>query len=249
MDLAKVEALAAAEAKWFRDGRPRSMEATSRAAGTMPRGVPVSWMDEQPSQDALIVAEALAQRYGMAKWQFTLSATQANTEVVRIARARTGRQKVVVFDGKYHGHLEPTLGIVEDGRVLPEYTGLRAMPVAPGTPTTPACVRSSGCSSPTAAYGSRAGGSGRQFRSPTRHRTWRPTSTRSGSSPKPSRECPERRTMLAGSASGGPSWRQAGHPLAELPQFPRGRVVARGGRRLTPLALDVVPPGLARYLR
>src|SRR5579859_7552646 len=126
MDLAKVEALAAAEAKWFRDGRPRSMEATSRAAGTMPRGVPVSWMDEQPSQDALIVAEALAQRYGMAKWQFTLSATQANTEVVRIARVRTGRQKVVVFDGKYHGHLDPTLGVVDDGRVRPEYTGLPA---------------------------------------------------------------------------------------------------------------------------
>jgi glutamate-1-semialdehyde 2,1-aminomutase len=77
-----------------------------------------------PSEDALVVAEALAGRYGMAKWQFTLSATQANTEVVRVARVRTGRQKVVVFDGKYHGHLEPTLGVLEDGRVLPEYTGL-----------------------------------------------------------------------------------------------------------------------------
>jgi glutamate-1-semialdehyde aminotransferase len=79
-----------------------------------------------PSEDALVVAEALARRYGMAKWQFTLSATQANTEVVRIARARTGREKVVVFDGKYHGHLEPTLGIVDDGRVLPESAGLPA---------------------------------------------------------------------------------------------------------------------------
>ena len=77
-----------------------------------------------PSEDALLVAEELARRYGMAKWQFTLSATQANTEVVRIARVRTGRDKVVVFDGKYHGHLEPTLGIVEGGRVVPEYTGL-----------------------------------------------------------------------------------------------------------------------------
>jgi len=77
-----------------------------------------------PSKDALAVAEALAQRYGMAKWQFTLSATQANTEVIRVARARTGRDKVVVFDGKYHGHLEPTLGVLEDGRVEPEYTGL-----------------------------------------------------------------------------------------------------------------------------
>jgi glutamate-1-semialdehyde 2,1-aminomutase len=159
------------------------MEASSRAARTMPRGVPMSWMDELydhpplwvshgegsrfwdldghgyvdmyvadmsafcghasapvvravsermaagnqfllPSEDALVVAEALSRRYGMAKWQFTLSATQANTEVVRIARVRTGREKIVVFDGKYHGHLEPTLGVLEDGRVLPEYTGL-----------------------------------------------------------------------------------------------------------------------------
>jgi glutamate-1-semialdehyde aminotransferase len=77
-----------------------------------------------PGEDALVVAEELTQRYGMAKWQFTLSATQANTEVVRIARVRTGREKIVVFDGKYHGHLEPTLGILEDGQIIPEYTGL-----------------------------------------------------------------------------------------------------------------------------
>jgi glutamate-1-semialdehyde aminotransferase len=79
-----------------------------------------------PSEDALVVAEALAARYGMPKWQFTLSATQANTEVVRVARVRTGREKVLVFDGKYHGHLEQTLGVAEGGRVLPEYTGLPA---------------------------------------------------------------------------------------------------------------------------
>ncbi len=57
----------------------------------------------------------------MAKWQFTLSATQANAEV-RVARVHTGREKIVVFDGKYHGQLEPTLAVVEDGRILPEYT-------------------------------------------------------------------------------------------------------------------------------
>ena len=38
----------------------------------------------------------------------------------------TGREKLLVFDGKYHGHLEPTLGVAEDGRVMPEYTGLPA---------------------------------------------------------------------------------------------------------------------------
>ena len=183
MDQAKVDALAAAETERFEIDRPRSMQATARATRTMPRGVPMSWMDELydhpplwvshgagsrfwdidgheyidmyvadmsafcghapapvvravseriaagnqfllPCEDALVVAEELTRRYGMAKWQFTLSATQANTEVVRVARVHTGRDKILVFDGKYHGHLEPTLGVLEDGRVLPEYTGL-----------------------------------------------------------------------------------------------------------------------------
>jgi glutamate-1-semialdehyde 2,1-aminomutase len=185
VDQAKIEAMAVTEGIRFEDQRPRSMEATSRGTRTMPRGVPVSWMDELydhppvwvshgagsrfwdldgheyvdmyvadmsafcghapapvvravcdriaagnqfllPSEDSLVVAEALSQRYRMAKWQFTLSATQANSEVVRVARVRTGRETIVVFDGKYHGHLEPTLAVVDDGRILPEYTGLPA---------------------------------------------------------------------------------------------------------------------------
>ena len=77
-----------------------------------------------PSRDAVPVAEHLAARYAMPKWQFTLSATQANTEVLRIARHATGRDVVVVFDGKYHGHLDATLAVLDDGVVRPEYYGL-----------------------------------------------------------------------------------------------------------------------------
>ena len=77
-----------------------------------------------PSEDAITVAEHLAGRYGMPKWQFTLSATQANTEVIRIARYATGRDVVLVFDGKYHGHVDATLCVLDDGMVQPEYHGL-----------------------------------------------------------------------------------------------------------------------------
>ncbi len=63
MDQAKVEALAAAERKWFRDGRPRSMEATSRATGTMPRGVPMSWMDELYDHPPLWVSHGAGSRF------------------------------------------------------------------------------------------------------------------------------------------------------------------------------------------
>jgi glutamate-1-semialdehyde aminotransferase len=79
-----------------------------------------------PSEDAIPVAEHLAARYGMPKWQFTLSATQANTEVIRLARHATGRDAVLVFDGKYHGHLDETMVVLEDGQVVPEYDGLPA---------------------------------------------------------------------------------------------------------------------------
>jgi glutamate-1-semialdehyde 2,1-aminomutase len=77
-----------------------------------------------PSEDANPVAEHLAERYGMPKWQFTLSATQANTEVIRIARHATGRDVVLVFDGKYHGHVDATLADLDGGMVRPEYYGL-----------------------------------------------------------------------------------------------------------------------------
>ena len=73
-----------------------------------------------PSEDAIAVAEHLAARYGLPKWQFTLSATQANTEVIRLARELTGREVVLVFDGKYHGEGDATLVVLEDGEVVPE---------------------------------------------------------------------------------------------------------------------------------
>lgn len=62
-----------------------------------------------PTEDALIVAELLAQRTGMPYWQFTGSASNSNTEVMRIARLATGRDKILVFEGKYHGHIDEGL--------------------------------------------------------------------------------------------------------------------------------------------
>ena len=47
-----------------------------------------------PSEDAIAVAEHLAARYRMPQWQFTSSATQANVEVIRLAREMTGREVV-----------------------------------------------------------------------------------------------------------------------------------------------------------
>lgn len=62
-----------------------------------------------PTEDGLVAAELLAGRTPMPFWQFTGSATIANTEAIRIARFMTGRERVLMFDGKYHGHLDDTL--------------------------------------------------------------------------------------------------------------------------------------------
>lgn len=62
-----------------------------------------------PTEDAIAVADILARRTGLPKWQFTISASSANTEIIRISRALTGRAKIVMFEGKYHGHIEATM--------------------------------------------------------------------------------------------------------------------------------------------
>ena len=64
-----------------------------------------------PTSDAQWVAQNLAQRFGVAKWQFAISATDANRFVLRFARMLTGRPKIVVHDWCYHGSVDETLVI------------------------------------------------------------------------------------------------------------------------------------------
>ncbi|MET0322766.1 MAG: aspartate aminotransferase family protein [Duganella sp.] len=59
-----------------------------------------------PSEDAAPVAQALARRFGLPYWQFALSASDANRFVLRWLRAATGRSKILVFNGCYHGTVD-----------------------------------------------------------------------------------------------------------------------------------------------
>ncbi len=68
-----------------------------------------------PSEDAAWVADELARRFGMAKWQLTTSATDANRFVLRFARHLTGRPKIAVMDWCYHGTVDETLAILGPG--------------------------------------------------------------------------------------------------------------------------------------
>ena len=77
-----------------------------------------------PTEASVEVAEELARRYPVPQWQFTLSASQANTEAIRLARAVTGREAVVLFEGHYHGHFEEGLVDADGGQVTVTQRGL-----------------------------------------------------------------------------------------------------------------------------
>ena len=68
-----------------------------------------------PTSDAQWVAQNLAQRFGVSKWQFAISATDANRFVLRFARMLTGRPKIVVHDWCYHGSVDETL-VIRDAK-------------------------------------------------------------------------------------------------------------------------------------
>ena len=56
-----------------------------------------------PTEDAIWVADELSRRFGMDKWTFSLTATDANRWVLRTARQLTGRPKVLIMSYCYHG--------------------------------------------------------------------------------------------------------------------------------------------------
>jgi glutamate-1-semialdehyde 2,1-aminomutase len=78
-----------------------------------------------PTTDSVEVCRLLTERFGLPAWQFTLSASGANADALRIARVATGRSTVLLFDGKYHGHLDQTLwSRSDDGQLESDLLGL-----------------------------------------------------------------------------------------------------------------------------
>ena len=83
-----------------------------------------------PVEPALTVCEQLTLRFGMPKWQFTLAASTANQEALRIAKVATRRAGVLLFSGKYHGHLDETLWVDDGEGLTPESLGVGGAPPA-----------------------------------------------------------------------------------------------------------------------
>jgi glutamate-1-semialdehyde 2,1-aminomutase len=58
----------------------------------------------QPTEDAIAVAENLAQRFRQPLWRFANSGTEATMDAVHMMRAFTGRDLIIKVEGCYHGH-------------------------------------------------------------------------------------------------------------------------------------------------
>jgi len=68
-----------------------------------------------PTEDAVVVADELAERFKLPFWQVTSSASEANRAVIRWCRGITGRDKVLVFNGCYHGAVDDVFVDLRDG--------------------------------------------------------------------------------------------------------------------------------------
>jgi glutamate-1-semialdehyde 2,1-aminomutase len=65
-----------------------------------------------PTEDAEWVAKNLSERFGMAKWSFSLTATDANRWAIRLVRAITGKPKILFNAYCYHGSVDEALIVV-----------------------------------------------------------------------------------------------------------------------------------------
>src|SRR6266536_3457322 len=102
-----------------------------------------------PTEDAAWVGAELARRFGLPVWQFSLSATDANRWVLRLARELTGRAKVLVFNGCYHGTVDET--VIEFNDILALERVLRARAIA-CVLTEPALTNAAGIIPPQPGY-------------------------------------------------------------------------------------------------
>ena len=84
-----------------------------------------------PTEDSSWVAAELGRRFGLPRWQFALTATDANRFALRLARAITGRPKVLVYAWCYHGTVDESFAIEVEGET-------RSRPDNIGPPVDPA---------------------------------------------------------------------------------------------------------------
>ena len=88
-----------------------------------------------PTEDAIVVAEELQRRWGLSRWRYTNSGSEATMDAIRIARAYTGRETVMKIFGSYHGHHDTvmvSIGVEYDR--IGDRENLASLPYGAGIP-------------------------------------------------------------------------------------------------------------------
>jgi glutamate-1-semialdehyde 2,1-aminomutase len=93
-----------------------------------------------PVQDGVELAEELKLRFKIDQVRFSNSGTEATMDAIRVARGFTGRERIVKFEGGYHGHHDDVLvsiqparevmGPIEQPTTVPASAGIPASRVA-----------------------------------------------------------------------------------------------------------------------
>lgn len=83
-----------------------------------------------PTEDSIWVGEELGRRFGLPYWQIAMTATDANRYSIRLAREATGRKKVLVMSGCYHGSVDEALVTLDKGKTVLRI-GNKGAPVDP----------------------------------------------------------------------------------------------------------------------
>ena len=82
-----------------------------------------------PTEDGIVVGEELARRFGLPKWRFTNSGSEATMDAIRIARGLKGRDTILKIFGSYHGHHDGVMvsvGVSGDWREFDRTTSRRS---------------------------------------------------------------------------------------------------------------------------
>jgi len=87
-----------------------------------------------PTEDGIEVAEELARRFGLPKWRFNNSGSEATMDAIRIARGLTGRDTILKIFGSYHGHHDAVMVAVGDVDTTVDPEDIPSTPYGGGVP-------------------------------------------------------------------------------------------------------------------
>jgi glutamate-1-semialdehyde 2,1-aminomutase len=107
---------------------PKVAEAVERAART---GTHFAVTTET----AVALAEELCRRFRLERVRFTNSGTEATMEAIRLARAATGRDRVLKIEGSYHGHHDAVMfSVLPNSDVIGGREAPSSTPLSRGIP-------------------------------------------------------------------------------------------------------------------